>query len=126
MEIQEDSRNLIAFATQKGLWQFKRILIRISTTPAVYSRFIAIVMNPLISEVGQLYLKYIISYNNEVRSHVLQMKLVFNAHRSMQESSWRPKKMILFGSSIDYLGQPASEISQVLLLWRSSTCYSGL
>ena len=80
MEIQEDSRNLIAFATQNGLWQFKRILIRISTTPAVYSRFIT--MNPLISEVGQLYLKYIISYNNEVWSHVLQMKLVFNTHRN--------------------------------------------
>ena len=80
LEIQEDSRNLTAFTTLNGLWQFKRMLFRISTTPALYSRFIATVMNPLISEVGQLYLKYIISYNNEVQSHVLQMKLVFNAH----------------------------------------------
>ncbi len=95
----------------------------ISTAPAVYSRFIATRMNPLGLEVGQLYLNYIISYNNEVWAHVPQMKLVFNAHWNAG-IKLKAKMTMLFRSSIDYLGhslrkelewfqstQPPSEIS---------------
>ena len=107
ISIDPASRELTAFATPTGLWQFRRMPFGISTAPAVYSRFISTAMNPLGSEVAQCYLDDVISYNLRVADHVPQMRQVFEAHRKAG-IKLKAKKSKLFQKKIQYLGHMLS------------------
>jgi len=108
ISIDPASRELTAFATPTGLWQFRRMPFGISTAPAVYSRFISTAMNPLGSEIAQCYLDDVISYNMRVADHVPQMRQVFEAHRKAG-IKLKAKKSKLFQKKIQYLGHMLSK-----------------
>ena len=108
ISIDPASRELTAYATPTGLWQFRRMPFGISTAPAIYGWFISTAMNPLGSDVAQCYLDDVISYNLKVADHVPQMRQVFKAHRTTG-IKLKAKKSKLFQKRIQYLGHMLSQ-----------------
>ena len=93
-EIEPNSRQLTAFSTPEGLYQFYHS----GCVQSVHHR-----NEPLGSDTCKIYLDDVITYNDKVAAHVPQRAKVFEVHR-VADIKLKPKKSLLFRKEIDYLG----------------------
>ena len=102
------SREMTAFSTPWGLFEFIMMPFGLSTAPSVYSRFIAAVLNPLGDRGLAVYLDDILLHHMKLSDHLKKMEEVLEKHK---ESGIRlkPSKCELFQTEIQYLGHKLSK-----------------
>ena len=108
VRISEKSRQVTAFATPNGLYQFCRMPFGLSVSVAVYSRFIAAALNKLGTKNLNSYLDDVLVFNHALQKHVYKLKDVFQAHREAGVKL-KPAKTLLFREQVEYLGHTLSK-----------------
>ena len=104
----EEAKELTAFATPDGLFHYCRMPFGLCTAPAVYSRFIAIVLSPLGTKGLSIYLDDVLVFSDKPEEHLQRLVQVLEAHLEAGIKV-KPAKTRLFQSSVQYLGHVLSE-----------------
>ena len=104
----EEAKELTAFSTPFGLYHFRQMPFGLCTAPAVYSRFIQLVLNPLGTRSLGVYLDDILLWTNTCNSHLEKLVEVLEAHLAAG-IKLKPAKTHLFQKSVDWLGHRLSE-----------------
>ena len=102
-----DSREYTAFSTNQGLFEFLRLPFGISTAVSIYSRFIAMVLNPLSSKGMSIYLDDVLLYHNGLEEHLQKLEEVLVAHQR-GGIKLKASKCDLFQEEITFLGHQLS------------------
>ena len=108
IKISEKSRQITAFATPNGLYQFCRMPFGLSVSVAVYSQFIAAALNRLGTKNLNSYLDDVLVFNHSLQKHVDRLREVFQAHREAGVKL-KPVKTLLFREQVEYLGHTLSK-----------------
>lgn len=99
----EESKELTAFSTPFGLYHFARMPFGLKTAGAVYSRFIAMVLDPLGEEGIISYLDDILVHSKTLMDHLSRLEQVLKVH--LQAGiKLKASKTFLFQEEIQYLG----------------------
>lgn len=76
--LDESSRELTAFSTNKGHWHFKRMAMGMRTSPATFQRLMNSVLSGLIGIKCFVYLDDVIIYSDSLEIHDMKIRNVFN------------------------------------------------
>ena len=104
----DDAKEITAFSTPDGLFHYCKMPFGLSTAPAVYSRFIAIVLSPLGTRGLSVYLDDVLVYSNKPEEHLDRLVQVLEAHQAAGIKI-KPAKTRLFQESTQYLGHVLSK-----------------
>ena len=104
----DDAKELTAFSTPFGLYHFRQMPFGLCTAPAVYSRFIQLVLNPLGTRSLGVYLDDILLWTNTCNGHLEKLVEVLEAHLAAG-IKLKPSKTHLFQKTVDWLGHRLSE-----------------
>ena len=108
IKMSKASRELTAFISPHGLYQFLRMPFGLSISPGVYSRFIAAALNHLGRKNINCYLDDVIIFTWTLKEHIEKLGEVLRAHK---EAGIRlnPEKTHLLQTKVEYLGYQLSE-----------------
>ena len=108
IEMAPNSKECTAFSTPFGLFHWNRMPFGISVAPAIYSRFIMLVLNPLGTKNLAVYLDDVLIFNNSMKAHLARLEEVLEAH-ARGGIKIKPAKTELFVEKIQYLGHQLSQ-----------------
>ena len=108
--LHKDSRELTAFSTPWGLYQWRVLPFGLMNAGSVYSRFIARVLEEggTDPEKTSSYLDDAIIGTKETREHVEELRVVLEAHRRAG-IKLNPGKTMLFEKEVTYLGHQVTK-----------------
>lgn len=108
MEMSPDDRSKTAFATRRGLYQFKVMPFGLCNAPATFERLMETVLRNLRWDICLVYLDDIIVVGNTIRDMIQNLTLVFD--RLLAASlKLKARKCTLFAKEVEYLGHIVSE-----------------
>lgn len=106
--IEEESRELTAFTTEKGIYQWKVLPFGLNIAPNSFCRMMAIAFSGLKPEQCFLYVDDIIVLGRNEKHHIENLKDVFNKCRKYN-LKLNPEKCQFFKSEIIYLGHKCTD-----------------
>ena len=106
--LDENDREKTAFASYKGLFQFKVLPFGLSNSPASFMRLVQVVLHGMTFEQCLAYLDDIIVIGSTFDSALENLKLVFERFREAN-LKFKPSKCSLFQKHVSYLGHVVSE-----------------
>lgn len=106
--LEEDSRELTAFSTNQGHWQFKRMIQGMKTSPGTFQRVMNTALAGLIGIKCLVYLDDIIIYGKNLYDHNEKLVEVFERLR-VNNLKLQPNKCEFLKRECVYLGHVISE-----------------
>lgn len=103
IELAKESRPYTAFTTADGHFQLTRMPMGLKTSPACFSRIMAIALADLIGKICYVYLDDIIVYGDTEENHLKNLEKVFERLRKVG-LKLKPKKCSFMRGSVTYLG----------------------
>ena len=103
----EDSKKYTAFATHRGLYQFKRMPFGLCNAPAIFQRFMNKVLAPFIGKFVMVYLDDIVVYSKDAQEHEDHLTQIFETFRKYNLKV-KPSKCQFFQTEIKLLGYVVS------------------
>ena len=103
VSIKPEHRELTAFSTPWGLYQFKQMPFGLCNAPATYSRLVQRVLADIPTSVALPYLDDTCVHTKTLDEHYEVLRRIFDAHRKAGLMI-QPEKCQLFQESIEYLG----------------------
>ena len=107
MRVTERDRPKTAFATNKGLFQFKSMPFGLANSPASFERLMEIALSGLQWERCLVYLDDVIVFGKSFQETLDNLTTVFERFRSVN-LKLKPKKCSLFADEVSYLGHIVS------------------
>lgn len=101
--VREEDRPKTAFATHKGLFQFKCMPFGMANSPASFERLMDVVLNGLQWERCLVYLDDVIVFGKSFEDTLENLSTVFERFK-MANLKLKPKKCFLFQEEVSYLG----------------------
>jgi hypothetical protein len=106
--IHPDDRYKTAFSTRRGQFQFKRLTMGYSSSPAIYCRLAERILTGLLYTVAIAYVDDTIIMGNSFHEMLLNLDLVFDRFRRAK-LKLKPSKCHLFQREIEFCGHIVSE-----------------
>ena len=103
----EQDRHKTAFITPFGLFEYLRMPMGLSTSPATFQRLIQTTMNDLAFQILLVYLDDLLIYSRDFDEHLKRLKIVFDRLREVG-LKLNPKKCFLARDKVEYLGYTVS------------------
>lgn len=103
----EADKQKTAFATHKGLFQFKVLPIGLSNSPATFERLMEAIHSGLQWERCLVYLDDIITFGSTFEETLENLTSVFDRLKSAN-LKLKPKKCVLFQEQVSFLGHIVS------------------
>ena len=100
-------RHKTAFLTKYGLFEHVRLAMGLCNSPATYQRAMTLVLKDLLWKDVLAYLDDLIILGKDFESHLLNLRNVFLRFRKYN-LKFKPKKCVLFGTEVDFLGRRVS------------------
>ena len=100
-------RHKTAFLTRYGLFEHVRLAMGLCNSPATYQRAMTLVLRDLLWKNVLAYLDDIIILGSDFTSHLANLREVFVRFR-YYNLKFKPKKCVLFGTEVDFLGRRVS------------------
>ena len=107
-EIAESDRPKTAFASHKGLFQFKVLPFGLSNAPSVFERLMELVLRGLNWEKCLCYLDDVIVFGKTFEEALDNLRIVFQRFRD-SNLKLKPTKCSLFQTKVGFLGHEVSE-----------------
>lgn len=107
VEMSPDDRTKAAFATRRGLYQFKVMPFGLCNAPATFERLMETVLRDLEMDICLVYLDVIIVVGNTIEDRIQNLTLVFDRLLAAGLKS-KARKCTLFAKEVDYLGHIVS------------------
>ena len=107
LEMSEESKKYTAFTTPFGLFEFNFLPFGLTNAVSAYSRFIWDCFQDVDSDCSQAYLDDILTATEDLDSHMVELRKVFDLHRN-NGIKVNAKKTNLFLSETRYLGHLVS------------------
>lgn len=108
VELDEQSRKLTAFTTDRGQWQMKRLPMGLKISPSAFSRLMTVAMAGLNYEKCFVYLDDLIVFGRNLKEHNTNLMDVFNRLRKVN-LKLNPLKCEFLRKEILYLGHIISD-----------------
>ena len=108
VEVEASDRFKTAFATRKGLFQFRVLPFGLCNAPATFERLMEMVLAGLQWELCLIYLDDIIVFAKSFEDMLKNLATVFDRLRSAN-LKLKPRKCTLFATEVEYLGHIISE-----------------
>ena len=105
--IDPEDRHKTAFLTRYGLFEHVRLAMGLCNSPATYQRAMTLVLKDLLWKDVLAYLDDIIVLGQDFASHLSNLREVFKRFRKYH-LKFKPKKCVLFGTEVDFLGRRVS------------------
>ena len=107
VEVEEGDRAKTAFATRRGLFQFRQMPFGLCTAPATFQRLMETVLAGLQWEICLVYLDDVIVFGKTFEGMLQNLRTVFDclANAGLK---LKPKKCALFSKQVRYLGHVIS------------------
>lgn len=106
--LEKRSREITAFSTEKGIFQWKVLPFGLNISPNSFCRMMAIAFSGLKPEQCFLYVDDIIVLGNNEHNHIDNLKTVFDRCRKYN-LKLNPEKCIFFKCEITYLGHKCTD-----------------
>lgn len=103
VSIKARDRPCTAFSTDQGHFQMKRLPMGVKIAPSAFSRVMSLAMSGLANEKCFVYLDDIVVFSKDLRSHIANLKAVFNRLREVN-LKLNPKKCQFLRREVLYLG----------------------
>lgn len=103
-----DDRSKTAFATRRGLYQFKVMPFGLCNAPATFERLMETVLRNLQWDICLVYLDDIIVVGNTIKDMIQNLTFVFDRLLSAG-LKLKARKCTLFAKEVGYLGHIVSE-----------------
>lgn len=104
----ESDKEKTAFATHKGLFQFKVLPFGLSNSPATFERLMEAVLSGLQWEKCLVYLDDIITFAATFEETLKNLTVIFDRLRTA-DLKLKPKKCTLFQEQVEFLGHTVSQ-----------------
>ena len=101
------SRHKTAFLTKYGLYEHVRLAMGLCNSPATYQRAMTLVLKDMLWKEVLAYLDDVIILGHDFATHLHNLQKVFHRVRKYN-LKFKPKKCVLFGTSVDFLGRRVS------------------
>ena len=108
--LEEKSKELTAFSTSKGNWEFKVLPFGLSNEPATFQRLMDLILTGLHSSQCLVYLDDIIIFGKTSDEHLTRLRIVLEALNQAgltlkpPECQWARTEVKYLGHSIDGTG----------------------
>jgi hypothetical protein len=109
MFMDEDDKELTAFRSHWGLWQFKRMPFGLRNGPSIFQRMMQTVLAPYLWIFTLVYIDDIVIYSKSYDEHLAHLDKVLQACRDAN-LTLAPKKCHFMYTSILLLGQKVSRL----------------
>ena len=103
----ESDKQKTAFATHKGLYQFKVMPFGLSNSPATFERLMEVILSGLQWERCLVYIDDIITFGATFQQTLENLEIIFERLRSAN-LKLKPKKCVLFQNEVSFLGHIVS------------------
>lgn len=100
-------REKTAFITPFGLFEYLRMPMGLSTSPATFQRLMQTSMNDLVFQILLIYLDDLLVYSRTFAEHLQRLQMVFDRLREVG-LKLNPKKCNLVRTSVEFLGYTVS------------------
>ena len=107
MVMDESDKQKTAFATHKGLYQFKVMPFGLSNSPATFERLMEVILSGLQWERCLVYIDDIITFGATFQQTLENLEIIFERLRSAN-LKLKPKKCVLFQNEVSFLGHIVS------------------
>lgn len=104
----ESDKEMTAFATHKGLFQFKVLPFGLSNSPETFQRLMEAVFSGLQWEKCLVYLYNIITFGTTFKETLKNLTVIFDRPRTA-DLKHKPKKCTLFQEQVEFLGHTVSQ-----------------
>jgi uncharacterized membrane protein len=108
LKISDNDKQKTAFATHRGLFQFKCMPFGLANSPATFERLMEVVLSGLQWERCLVYLDDVIVFGKTLQEQLTNLTTVFTRFREAN-LKLKPKKCALFEDEVAYLGHIVSE-----------------
>lgn len=108
IKIAQKDKAKTAFSVGNGLWQFNVMPFGLCNAPATFERLMEQVLQKLLSKICLVYLDDVIIFSQSFDGMIENLREVFLRLRSAN-LKLNPKKCVLFGRDVKYLGHVVSE-----------------
>ena len=109
LKMEEDSKEMTAFRTHRGLYQFKRLPFGCRNGPAVFQRIMQTILAPYLWIYALVYIDDIVIYSKTFEDHLTHLDSVFKAI-GKSRITVSPSKCHLGYQSLKLLGQKVSRL----------------
>lgn len=103
IELEENFREMTAFSTNKGQWQFKRVPFGLNISPDGFSRMMSLAFGGMKPETALLYMDDIVVLGCSENHHLRNLEQVFEVCRKYQ-LKLNPDKCEFFRHEVVFLG----------------------
>ena len=107
IKVRPEDREILAFSTPGGLYQYCRLPFGLATAPAIYSRFIKMVLNKLGPKNIVIYLDDVLVFADRMTTHLERLVEVLEEHLAAGIKV-KASKTRLFQEEVVYLGHKLS------------------
>lgn len=107
VKMSEEDKPKTAFATHRGLYQFRVMPFGLANSPKTFERLMELVLNGLQWERCLVYLDDVIVFGKTFKETLDNLKLVFDRFKSAK-LKLKPKKCTFFQDEVRYLGHIVS------------------
>ena len=108
LKMKDNDKQKTAFATHRGLFQFKCMPFGLANSPATFERLMEVVLSGLQWERCLVYLDDVIVFGKTFQETLTNLTTVFTRFREAN-IKLKPKKCALFEDEVAYLGHIVSE-----------------
>lgn len=108
LKVSEEDKPKTAFATHRGLFQFKRMPFGLANSPASFERLMEITLNGLQFERCLVYLDDVIVFGSTFEQTLQNLTTVFDRFKTAN-LKLKPKKCAMFKEEVSYLGHVVSK-----------------
>ena len=108
IKVNEKDKSKTAFITKYGIYQFVKMPFGLCNASSTFSRVISLVLRGLNWKTVLAFLDDILVLGNTFRSHIENLKQVFERFRSYG-LKLKPKKCELFQLEVEFLGRKVSK-----------------
>ena len=108
LKISDNDKQKTAFATHRGLFQFKCMPFGLANSPATFERLMEVVLSGFQWERCLVYLDDVIVFGKTLQEQLTNLTTVFTRFREAN-LKLKPKKCALFEDEVAYLGHIVSE-----------------